>query len=361
MSRNRQMHFAALWLTNKLLLCTERRFPFRAVPFGSQQRGPRLTQSHRLAVIGSLCFDPCTKRRQGRVIGLSFGINHVVGTVTPVFVARHRNQQAAFQLILDQQARDERDAHTVYGGFGCHREELETRAGQRTFDRHTTGLEPVAPRVWTRADLQQPERLPVAFPFEPDRCCNQPGTAHRDQVLVHQEAALRPRPDCLTGVEGCIQRGFVEQEGARAHAQVDGDVGMERGEPRQARQQPFRRKRRHHPKLQRPALATLGHQFQRIPFDVVQSGGHFSAVGKSSFGQGHATSAATEQLHAHEVLECTDLAADGALGHRQFLSRFGKALVSGGGFEGGQRERGRNFAAHGLAVFSWSEVRFSHK
>ena len=97
------------------------------------------------------------------------------------------------------------------------------------------------------------------------------------------------------------------------------------------------------------ALLATAHQVQCIALHLVQAGRHPPAVALARLGQGHAALAAAEQLHAQEVLQTGDLAADGALGDRQFAGGPGVALVAGGRLEGGQGGGGGQFAAHALA------------
>ncbi len=165
------------------------------------------------------------------------------------------------------------------------------------------------------------------------RAGGQAGAADRHGIFPQQKIGLGARPARIARIDGGVELRVLEQEGVGAGGHIDLQARPLGAQRRQAGQQPAGGEGRHHGQFQH-AAALVGHDRLGIAFERVQLPAHQPAVAFSRVGQAHAPARALEQRHADQGFKARDLAADRALGQRQFLGGAREALVPRGGLEG---------------------------
>ena len=165
---------------------------------------------------------------------------------------------------------------------------------------------------------------------------------------------LGARPAGIAEVDGGVEAGLIEQEGAGLGVQVHDHLGLAGLETAQARQQPAGGEGGHDSQIQRAAGAVLRHHGQGVLFQGVQPGADLPAVVLPGLGQLHAPPGTPKERHAQVVFQRIDLSADGALGQRQFFGSPREAFVAGRGLEGKQGVGAGDLLAHD-GVWGWGE------
>ena len=137
------------------------------------------------------------------------------------------DHQAAFgQFALDQERRDQGDAHLVHGRLGEHGEQLVTRPAHVAWHVQAARVEPLAPGVGAGALLQQ-RQVGDLFGAELALAVEQGRAAHRQEVFLHQEVGLGAGPVGVAEIDGGVQLGVGKQKRPGAVGQVDGDVRVQ--------------------------------------------------------------------------------------------------------------------------------------
>ncbi|KGS79755.1 hypothetical protein Y027_5718 [Burkholderia pseudomallei TSV5] len=291
---------------------------------------------------------PFGQRDERLAVGGRVRRDEVIAGVARQPQVERRAKAARCELVRDEQRRHQRDAHARVRGRRQHREQLVARAAHRAqIVVEALRAKPVAPRVRARRQVQQRQiEQRVARDAPPVRAQQRRAADGQHVAFEEQQPPLRAGPQCVAEVDRRVERRIAEEERPGAHRQVHRDVGPQRAELRQARNQPLARERRHDRELERRADAALRHQLERVALDALEVAPHERRIMAAVRRQHDPFLDPQEQRDAEPLLERRDLAADRALRERELVGRAGKAFVAGRRFEDLQRREVRNAFAH---------------
>ena len=178
---------------------------------------------------------------------------------------------------------------------------------------------------------------------------------HGNKLAARQPMKRDPRPRLLTDMDRGIDTFAAEIDHARqARGEADRHLRVTFEEPTHARDEPAGAESRRHAQTQDAALATKGDRLFRRRRQPVEHVAHLLGIEEPGRGQTDPLAHALEEPHAKQFLEQRDLAADGALGARQFLAGARETQVTRSGLERHQRREWRNGAARATEIITFS-------